>query len=177
MYILLPHALSLASPVTSHTHSCFTLCSTHSLFFHYLLRPPHSLCAPTSPFTMCSDSCLTQRSQSLLKTLCFAYICVHQVHLPRPPCRMNVSIYIHMCMYESRVSLKLFASRLLRHTLPRASHRRVAIACVKTYTTCSYTYVCNLLMSKASHTHTCNERWGAGVEYYFQEFHEPYAPS
>ena len=21
------------------------------------------------------------------------------------------------------------------------------------------------------------ERWGAGVEYHFQEFHEPYAPS
>ena len=23
----------------------------------------------------------------------------------------------------------------------------------------------------------CNERWGAGVEYHFQEFNEPYAPS
>jgi len=22
-----------------------------------------------------------------------------------------------------------------------------------------------------------DERWGAGVEYYFQEFNEPYAPS
>ena len=24
---------------------------------------------------------------------------------------------------------------------------------------------------------TCGERWGAGVEYHFQEFNEPYAPS
>ena len=23
----------------------------------------------------------------------------------------------------------------------------------------------------------CDERWGAGVEYHFQEFNEPYAPS
>ena len=57
MYIPLPHALTLASPVTSHTHSCFTLCSTHSLFFHYVLRPLLSLFAPASSFTMCSDSC------------------------------------------------------------------------------------------------------------------------
>jgi len=26
-------------------------------------------------------------------------------------------------------------------------------------------------------THCCTERWGAGVEYHFQEFNEPYAPS
>jgi len=24
---------------------------------------------------------------------------------------------------------------------------------------------------------TCTEKWGAGVEYLFQEFNEPYAPS
>ena len=32
-------------------------------------------------------------------------------------------------------------------------------------------------LSAAHSDRTCLERWGAGVEYHFQEFNEPYAPS
>ena len=47
--------------------------------------------------------------------------------------------------------------------------------CLWMYT---YTYAC---ISVCVYTHDVTvghiERWGAGVEYHFQEFNEPYAPS
>ena len=50
-----------------------------------------------------------------------------------------------------------------------------------TYT--SYTLHIHILHTSHTHrnlqvcrAHVPTERWGAGVEYHFQEFHEPYAP-
>jgi len=41
------------------------------------------------------------------------------------------------------------------------------------------TYVTHITLENAQcfHETTRNERWGAGVEYHFQEFNEPYAPT
>jgi len=177
LHVLL-HTLTLAwhicvsfASFASHTDSRFDYCFTHCLLRHSLLHTltlcvahwlllhsltlcfTHWLFASLTDacYTLCSDSCLTQglfASRLWRHTLpCASHM---RVTLACVKQELHVCVAPHMCV--------LYVLHVCVWCALHTSKTHICGATQASYThMCMYsTYVCNLLVCTARHTHTCN---------------------